>query len=186
LNNPLRFVDPDGESAVSFAIKLVLKGGDIGLTAAGIVADAKTVLSSKASLGERLLAGASLASELLPVSARDLAAIGGTVAALSTVLRQPDGGKLRQMIGRFRRLVGGRPGREEFLQFASSLTERAKASGNFVTGKVGQLENATIFKDGDSFLVVDSEGVIRSFVGEAHEGGIHELYFKLLSEGAVD
>src|SRR5690606_15388057 len=54
-------------------------GGDVAQTGAGAVSDAKTVMNPNASLGDRLLAGASLASEAAPTSSGDVkdAAKGG-------------------------------------------------------------------------------------------------------------
>jgi len=91
-NNPAKFVDPDGESALSFGVKLLFKGGDVGLTAAGIVSDFKALTGAGSSFGGRLLAAGSLASELLPISGRDVLAIGGavTVAAAGVFKRLDD------------------------------------------------------------------------------------------------
>ncbi len=50
----------------------MLKGGNIAATVAGMVDDYKTLTNSNAGTGERILAGASLASELLPVSIGDV------------------------------------------------------------------------------------------------------------------
>ncbi|MEM6454139.1 MAG: EndoU domain-containing protein [Acidobacteriota bacterium] len=53
-------------------MKLAIKGGDIAATTAGIVEDAKTLVSPDATAGERALAAASLLSEVVsPVSVRD-------------------------------------------------------------------------------------------------------------------
>ncbi|MEM7351020.1 MAG: RHS repeat-associated core domain-containing protein, partial [Acidobacteriota bacterium] len=85
-NNPTRLLDPDGRSAVSFGIKLLLKGGDVGLTAAGIVQDYRTLTGADSSLGDRVLAGASILSEALPISGRDAVELGNKVAALGARL----------------------------------------------------------------------------------------------------
>ena len=45
----------------------------------GVITDAQTVFDSEAGTGERLLAAGSLASELLPVSGRDIADAAGAV-----------------------------------------------------------------------------------------------------------
>ena len=81
-NNPTRFFDPNGESALSFVAKLLFKGGNVGLTAAGIVSDFRALTGSGSSFGERVFAGASLASEALPISGRDAVAIGTTASAV--------------------------------------------------------------------------------------------------------
>lgn len=71
-NNPIRYTDPDGRSALTLAIKFVLKGGDAAATFAGVVDDANTVMDSNASGGSRLIAAASILSEVVsPVSLRD-------------------------------------------------------------------------------------------------------------------
>jgi|GEM_PF-697100 len=73
-NDPVNLQDPTGEIALGLAskvIKVAIKGGDIGATFAGAAADVGT-LRSGASLGTKLGAAASLASEVFsPVSARD-------------------------------------------------------------------------------------------------------------------
>jgi hypothetical protein len=71
-NNPYRFVDPDGNSAWTKAIKLVLKGGDLTATFADAIQDVGTVLNPNASRWQRIGAGLSLLSELAPVSVSDL------------------------------------------------------------------------------------------------------------------
>ncbi|TAK37829.1 MAG: hypothetical protein EPO30_07900 [Lysobacteraceae bacterium] len=68
-NNPYKFTDPDGRS---IGRNLAINGGDVAQTVAGVVGDAKTVMNPNASLGERLLAGASLASEAAPISIGDV------------------------------------------------------------------------------------------------------------------
>ena len=70
-NNPHKFTDPDGRSIWTKLIKLVIKGGDVAATTAGLVSDGKTVMNPAASTGERILAGASIASEALPFSVGD-------------------------------------------------------------------------------------------------------------------
>jgi hypothetical protein len=84
-NNPLRYVDPDGRSWWSKLIKLGIKGGDVAATVKGNLEDFDTLIDADAGVGWRVLAGLSLASEVLPVSARDVREVGG--AALSAVAR---------------------------------------------------------------------------------------------------
>ena len=75
LNNPTTARDPDGRAWWSKAIKIgraVYKGGDIASAFADAIQDFQTLTDSNASLGERILAGVSLASELAPVSFSDL------------------------------------------------------------------------------------------------------------------
>lgn len=75
LNNPLKFVDDDGNSVWSKLAKVavkVYKGGSAADAFADNVQDAMTLFDSNASMGDRLWAAASLASELLPVSVSDV------------------------------------------------------------------------------------------------------------------
>jgi hypothetical protein len=71
-------MDPNGNFwglAVKLA-KVALKGGDISLTLAGIVQDAKVLMDSSASVSDRAIAAASLASEVIsPISLRDAKAV---------------------------------------------------------------------------------------------------------------
>jgi RHS repeat-associated protein len=75
-NRPTRLIDPDGQGWLSSLVKLLVKGGDVAGTAAGVIEDASTLFSSNVNVneGQRLLAAASLTSELLPVSGRDVRA----------------------------------------------------------------------------------------------------------------
>lgn len=77
-NNPTNMIDPNGEAwgLASKAFKVLKNGGDIAATIAGAAADFKTITSGSATLKTRLLATASLGSEIFsPVSARDAKAI---------------------------------------------------------------------------------------------------------------
>ncbi|UTW58744.1 hypothetical protein KFE96_00105 [Kordiimonas sp. SCSIO 12603] len=84
-NDPVNNTDPTGNFAfglVAKIIKVAIKGGDIASTVAGAVEDFNTVTDSSASTGTRLLAAASLASEIFsPVSARDVKAGANAVQA---------------------------------------------------------------------------------------------------------
>lgn len=73
-NSPLRYVDPDGRGTVKHIFKLIAKGGDIAATAQGVADDAAVLFSANPTVGTgvRLIAAASLTSELLPVSGRDV------------------------------------------------------------------------------------------------------------------
>jgi RHS repeat-associated protein len=83
-NRPLRVIDPDGRGWASKLIKLVVKGGDIAATFADVVEDVKTLIDGNASLGDKALAVASIASEVLPVS------IGDAKSAVSFAVRHGD------------------------------------------------------------------------------------------------
>ncbi len=69
-NNPYGFVDPDGRLAGKI-VKFVVKGGDVAATFAGAVEDYNTLSDPNSTFGERVVAGISLASEILPVSIGD-------------------------------------------------------------------------------------------------------------------
>ena len=75
-NNPLANVDRDGRSVWTKAIKLLLKGGDIALTVKDVVADFKTASNVDLPWSTRLLADASILSEVLPISAGDVKDVG--------------------------------------------------------------------------------------------------------------
>ncbi len=104
------------------------------------------------------------------------------VTRATAQLTQPGGKKLAQQIARFR-AAGGTGGRTEFIQHATELAARARETGSFVTGTVGRgpqaIPNATIFREGRTFLVVDEAGVIRSFVPNASQGGIVDEFVRL-------
>jgi len=71
-NRPTRVVDPDGRGWLSTAVKIIIKGGDIAASVSGIIDDYKTITDANSSVGEKILAGLSLASEALPISAGDV------------------------------------------------------------------------------------------------------------------
>jgi RHS repeat-associated protein len=74
-NNPLKYVDPDGHSLwtklVKFGVK-AYKKGDVVAAATETAEDVITVFDSSKTPGERILAGLSAATEIAPVSFRDL------------------------------------------------------------------------------------------------------------------
>jgi hypothetical protein len=77
-NDPIDRIDTNG-NFWGLAVKLVkvaLKGGDISLTVAGIVQDAKVLMASSALVSDRAIAAASLASEVIsPITLRDAKAV---------------------------------------------------------------------------------------------------------------
>jgi len=77
-NRPTRLVDPDGAGWLSALVKLIAKGGDVAATTQGVLQDSSKVLTLDARIGtgERLLATASLLSEFLPISGRDIHGLG--------------------------------------------------------------------------------------------------------------
>jgi hypothetical protein len=103
-----------------------------------------------------------------------------TTAARMAPLVAPLGGKLAKMIGRWRSQLGGDGGRAEFMQFANNMASGARAAGQFVVGKVGPMENATIYRSGNNYLVVDATNKMTSFVANARAGeGIVKVYEQL-------
>ena len=87
-NRPTQLVDPDGRGWASKLIKLIVKAGDIVATVSGIVEDTRTVFDSTQGTGDRLLSLGSLASELLPVSGRDV--VEGAQWGAAFAIRQSD------------------------------------------------------------------------------------------------
>ena len=95
LNNPLRYEDPDGNSAWKRGLKFVYGIGKAvakdGLKSLGNAAtytsafvdvkeNVETIFSNDASLGERVGAGLSIASEILPVSIKDVKDAGKAIS----------------------------------------------------------------------------------------------------------
>jgi len=70
--NPWTYFDAEGLSFWTKLGKLVLKGGDIGLTVAGFVDDYHTFTNPNSTFGERFGASWSMLSEVLPVSVDDI------------------------------------------------------------------------------------------------------------------
>ncbi len=76
-NDPINNLDPGGNfgGLAAKLVKVVIKGGDIPATVAGIVADTKVLMDSNASAADRAIAATSLASEAFsPISLRDVKA----------------------------------------------------------------------------------------------------------------
>jgi len=86
MGNPVKFIDPDGNSPWTKLVKagkrIASKVSTDGVKALGqastntqavsdFIDDVNTVLDSEASVGDRILAGVSLASEALPISLND-------------------------------------------------------------------------------------------------------------------
>jgi len=98
------------------------------------------------------------------------------------LLREPGGRKLAQQIARFR-AAGGVGGRVEYLEHVNLLAQRAREAGNFVTGRVGRgpqaIPNATIYREGRTFIVVDEAGIVRSYVTNASPGGVVNEFLRL-------
>ena len=109
-NDPINAFDPDGRSGVKVLLKAAYK---IGKTAvkhggksltnaatyadafAGVVDDVQTLTSSESSVGEKIFAGVSLASEFLPVSVGDIKDAGKIVDTV--VDTASDGNKMAKL-----------------------------------------------------------------------------------------
>jgi RHS repeat-associated protein len=107
-------------------------------------------------------------------------AAGGAAAGAAGIRQQgalvaPGGRKLAQMIGRW----GGGGGRDGFMAHAHSIANQAQAAGQVVNGQVGSLANASVYRLGSSYMVVDADRVIRSYVHVAGPGGIVDVYRNL-------
>ena len=88
-DNPYRFTDPDGRSVLIKLIKLAINGGDVAQTVAGVVDDVNTLTDSSASTTNRVIAAASLVSEVVsPVSGRDIK--DGGEAIIKALKKGPD------------------------------------------------------------------------------------------------
>jgi RHS repeat-associated protein len=96
-DNPLKYIDPDGKSVWSKGLKgfvkvgrSVVKNGVSALNKADTYLDAfsditeaiNTIADSEASVGDKVVAGLSLASELLPVSVEDVKDAGKVVKTI--------------------------------------------------------------------------------------------------------
>jgi hypothetical protein len=80
--------------------------------------------------------------------------------------------------------AGGTGGRTEFLEHVNDLAQRSREAGSVVHGTVGSgpgaIANGTIFREGSTYVVTDSGGVIRSFVPNAKPGvGIVAEFIRL-------
>jgi hypothetical protein len=80
------------------------------------------------------------------------------------------------MIGRW----GGPGGRDGFLEYAHRFAVAATRRGTVVTGQVGELAQATVYRIGQRYMVVDASNVIRSYVHVADRSdGIVAVYLLL-------
>jgi RHS repeat-associated protein len=75
LNNPLKYIDEDGQSIWTKMLKVsiaIVRTGNVAAAFAGNIQDINMILDPNASVGERLLSAVSLASEFLPFSLGDV------------------------------------------------------------------------------------------------------------------
>jgi RHS repeat-associated protein len=197
MGDPAGMVDPDGLSPCSNGAESTSECigrlweeapadgcPDCALDAAFLAADLNDIRKNGLTFGRAAVFGADLVLAAIPFApaatgsiARFLGRAGEQV--LDLALRVPSGTrKGSQMVARFRNATGSTGGLDDFLGYARGLAEEAFQNGDFVTGTVGAganaLENATIFRRGDDFLVTQ-DGVIRSFVPGAGPGGIRDF-----------
>jgi RHS repeat-associated protein len=96
--------------------------------------------------------------------------------AVGKLLAPERGEKLSQMIARW----GEGGGRDAFMRFAQGFADRATRAGTYVAGRVGPLENAKVYREGNNYIVVDEANRIRSYVQDARAGeGIVSVYERL-------
>jgi RHS repeat-associated protein len=110
-NNPLANVDIDGRSVWTKIGKVTVKlakGADVTSAFADNIQDAKTLINPAATPLEKFIAGASLLSEALPVSASDLKDAGRLLKAAGGRLGKPSMRELNQKIGELARQQGGK------------------------------------------------------------------------------
>lgn len=102
-NDPVDKLDPNGNfwGAASKLVKLAVKGGDVAATFADAVEDFKIVTRKGASLSTRVVAAASLVSEIVsPVSVRDAKALEKGVGLIGSKTHIPaKGGKIGDLKG---------------------------------------------------------------------------------------
>ena len=82
-NNPYKYVDPNGRSAVFKTVKFALNGGNVAATFSDVVQDFGVLTSSSASIGARTFAGLSILSEVAPISVSDVKLIGKGLARVT-------------------------------------------------------------------------------------------------------
>jgi hypothetical protein len=165
----------DGYEGFANAVRC-LKPGECGSPGDGSISAILAPISPVGGSSGRLAqAGFGVADDLAGARQALLATLEVRAAGLSKVLvlSASSGSKISQQIARFR-ASGGTGGVKEFLKFANDLATRARSAGTFVSGRVGRgpnsIANATIFRNGNAFIVVDEVGVIRSFVPNATPG----------------
>jgi hypothetical protein len=113
------------------------------------------------------------AAPLLAGGGTTTLAITASRAAPLLPLLQPAGEKLAQMIAR----TGvGYDDPAAFMQYAESIRQAAVQDGTFVQSDY--LGGSTIYRVGNDFMTVASNGTIRSFVVNANAGvGVVAKYF---------
>jgi len=170
-NDPATYTDPFGlcPMCIGAAAGAILGGGGHAIY---------NYLTG-APLGEGVLASAAIgavAGGTLGFGYGALAAR-GTAAAAQLSLSAPAGAKLGQMIARWHSDLGGQGGRDAFMNFATNFVQQAQRAGQAVTGAVGRMQNAQIFRVDNNYLLVDAAGKLRSFVTNARAGeGIVKVY----------
>lgn len=182
--DPVNFSDPFGlcvppVTPVCAAALLVAKGIALGVAVFGgtrIAYNAATGQPLDEGLQSDVARGALVGAGVGVGAAAMTAGAATTLAASDVSLIAPGGAKLAQMIARW----GGEGGRDAFMKHAQSFATQAQRAGNAVTGTVGSLQNASVYRVGNNYMVVDAGGVIRSYVQNARPGeGIAKVFEQL-------
>nr|WP_226895456.1 SpvB/TcaC N-terminal domain-containing protein [Luteolibacter marinus] len=154
-NRPTVATDPSGEvwGLISKVAKVIIKGGDIASTVAGAIDDVNTLTSRDASLGERLIAGASLASEIVsPVSIKD------AKAGIKAADRLFDGKKADRLADSIKPSLGGtgiplnNNSARKLLRSRGATKQQARQTVASFDGPI----TATQGRAGDAFTVTES------------------------------
>jgi RHS repeat-associated protein len=88
INNPIAVRDVDGQAWWTKVLKVgkaIYKGGDMAMTFADTIQDFNTVIDPNASTTDRLLAGASLLTEIAPISVSDFKDAGRIIGVVDEV-----------------------------------------------------------------------------------------------------
>ena len=181
LNNPLKFVDPDGRNP------LLIMGGAGAAVYAGwkvyqnVSSGQPWYDNIAVEAGKGFVIGATLgaAGGLLSGASEGVLAATARAAVAGVELSLPRGDKLSQMIAR-----GGRQFQQNpsgFLEFARGFVATAtKQETHVFASWFNNGGGATIYRMGNQYLVVAKDGKILSYVSEAKSGeGIVTTYLKL-------
>jgi RHS repeat-associated protein len=151
-NNPLNGVDPTGRGWITKAVKLIVKGGDVAATVADVVDSAKTLTAVNSTTGERVLAGASILSEFLPLSIGDAKAAGRAIGLVGDAAKKGDNLVDPSLAKRAR-------------EIQDNLPDTTKGRTTTAVGQVTSADGST------QVLVGSSEGTLREAQKQALQAG---------------